>query len=88
MASPCMTSSVYYDFVDRIMPHTHVWFDETVCSRGGQCPTINQMDVCGKLNMKYNARVFLPVRAKGTSEVTQTAQFILRGLRKSPMLPP
>ena len=33
--------------------------------------------------MKYNARVFLPVSAKGTSEVTQTAQFILRGLTKS-----
>ena len=30
--------------------------------------------------MKYNARVFLPVSAKGASEVTQTAQFILRGL--------
>ena len=40
------------------------WF----CSYRGQCPTINQMDVREKLNMKY------------TSEVTQTAQFILRGL--------
>ena len=30
--------------------------------------------------MKYNVRVFLQVSAKGTSEVTQTAQFILRGL--------
>ena len=50
------------------------------CSWGGQCPTINQMDVCEKLNVKYYARVFLPVSAKGTSEVTQTALFILRGL--------
>ncbi len=32
--------------------------------------------------MKYNAHVFLPVNAKGTSEVTQTAQFILRGVRE------
>ncbi len=39
------------------------------------------MDVREKLNMKYNARIFLQVSAKGTSEVTQTAQFILRGLR-------
>ncbi len=39
------------------------------------------MDVHEKLNMKYNARVFLQVSAKGMSEVTQTAQFILRGLR-------
>ncbi len=38
------------------------------------------MDVCEKLNMKYNARVFLPVSAKRRSEVTQNAQFILRGL--------
>ncbi len=38
------------------------------------------MDVREKLNMKYNARVFLQVSAKGTSEVTQTAQFILKGL--------
>ncbi len=38
------------------------------------------MDVCKKSNMKYNARVSMPVSAKGTSEVTQTAQFILRGL--------
>ncbi len=30
--------------------------------------------------MKYNEHVFLPVSAKGTSEVTQTAQFILRDL--------
>ncbi len=37
------------------------------------------MDVCEKLNMKYNARVFLPESAKGTSEVTQNAQFILSG---------
>ncbi len=38
--------------------------------------------ICARnqLNMKYNARVFLAVTAKGTSEVTQTAQFILRGL--------
>ncbi len=39
------------------------------------------MDVCEKLNMKYNARVFLPESVKGTSEVTQNAQFILSGLR-------
>ena len=38
------------------------------------------MGICEKSNMKYNARVFLQVSAKGTSEVTQTAQFILRGL--------
>ncbi len=31
--------------------------------------------------MKYNAHVFLPESAKGTSEVTQNAQFILRGPR-------
>ena len=30
--------------------------------------------------MKYNVRVFLPETAKDTSEVTQNAQFILRGL--------
>ena len=30
--------------------------------------------------MKYNAHVFLPGSAKGTIEVTQNAQFILRGL--------
>ena len=42
------------------------------------------MDVCEKLNMKYNARVFLPESAKGTSEVTQNAQFILSGLRGYP----
>ena len=35
---------------------------------------------CPTVNMKYNARVFLPESAKGTSEVTQNAQFILRGL--------
>ncbi len=29
MASPYMTSEVYYDFMDRIMPHTRVWFNET-----------------------------------------------------------
>ncbi len=52
------------------------------CSWRGQCPTINQMNVGEKSNMKYSARVFLPVSAKGTSEVTQTAQFILRGLRE------
>ncbi len=39
-----------------------------------------QMDICEKSNMKYNAHVFLPVSAKGMSEVTQIAQFILRGL--------
>ena len=38
------------------------------------------MNVCEKSNMKHNAHVFLPVSAKGTSEVNQTAQFILRGL--------
>ncbi len=38
------------------------------------------MDVCEKLNMKYYAHVFLPESAKGTSEMTQNAQFILRGL--------
>ena len=38
------------------------------------------MDEGEKLNMKYNARVFLSESAKGTSEVTQNAQFILRGL--------
>ena len=37
---------------------------------------------CPTVNMKYNARVFLPESAKGTSEVTQNAQFILRGLIK------
>ncbi len=37
------------------------------------CPTINPIDVCEKLNMKYNAHVFLPESAKGTSEVTQNA---------------
>ena len=42
----------------------------------------NQMDVCEKLNMKYNVRFFLPMSAKSTSEVTQNAQFILRGLMK------
>ena len=31
------------------------------------------MDVCEKLNMKYNARVILPESAKGMSEVTQNA---------------
>ncbi len=35
------------------------------------------MDVCQKLNMKYYAYVFLPEIAKGTSEVTQNAQFII-----------
>ena len=35
---------------------------------------------CSTVNMKYNVRVFLPESAKGTSEVTQNAQFILRGL--------
>ncbi len=38
------------------------------------------MGICEKSNMKYNVSVFLPKGAKGTSEVTQTAQFILRGL--------
>ncbi len=38
------------------------------------------MDVCEKLNMKYNVHIFLPESAKGTSEVTQNAQFILTGL--------
>ncbi len=38
------------------------------------------MNVREKLNMKYNVRVFLQESAKGTSEVTQNAQFILRGL--------
>ena len=37
------------------------------------------MDVCEKLNMKYNAHIFLPESAKGTSELTQNAQFIFRG---------
>ena len=41
------------------------------------------MDVCEKLNMKYNVRVFLPESAKGTSEVTQNALFILRGLMQN-----
>ena len=36
---------------------------------------------CPTVNMKYNARVFLPESAKGMSEVTQNSQFILRGLR-------
>ncbi len=35
---------------------------------------------CSTVNMKYNGRVFLAVSAQGTSEVTQNAQFILRGL--------
>ena len=37
---------------------------------------------CPIINMKYNAHVFLPESAKGTSEVTQNAQFILRGLNR------
>ena len=41
------------------------------------------MDLCEKLNMKYNACVFLSESAKGTSEVTQNAQFILRGLMEN-----
>ena len=35
------------------------------------------------LNIKYNAPVFLPISAKGTSDVTQNAQFILRGLMEN-----
>ena len=62
-----------------------VWWTR-ICSWRGQCPTINQMDECEKLNMKYNAHVFLQVSAKGTSEVTQTAQFILRGLIHFPLI--
>ncbi len=57
-----------------------IWW-ERVCSWRGQFPTTNLMDVCEKLNMKYNAQVFLIESAKGTSEVTQNTQFILRGLR-------
>ncbi len=37
---------------------------------------------CSTVNIKYNARVFLPQSATGTSEVTQNAQFILRGLKQ------
>ncbi len=36
---------------------------------------------CPTVNMNYNAHVFLVESAKGTSEVTQNAQFILRGLK-------
>ncbi len=56
------------------MHHTRVWFNET----GSVLEEDNaqQLIKCEK----YNARVFLPVGAKGTSKVTQTAQFILRGL--------
>ena len=41
------------------------------------------LNVCEKLNMKYDAHVFLSESAKGTSEVTQNAQFIIRGLIQS-----
>ncbi len=60
------------------MPHIHVWFDETgsVLEEDNAQQFNNQIDIWEKLNMKYNMRV----SAKGTSEVTQTAQFILRGL--------
>ncbi len=43
-------------------------------------PSKMDIIICGKSNMKYNGCVFLSVSAKGTSEMTQTAQFILRGL--------